>query len=298
MLLKGGVIATIRRTREGRHRCRLRPAVGRVNDRTTVRLGQKMLNVAVVQGMKTRYWIAALITCALMSPVVPASEPSRSARAALINTQLGITYMRQGNLLAAREKIEKALDQNPHTAQTQQAAGFLYDRLGDDKKAKSHSSRPSSWADDPEVINNAAVYFCRKGERKLGEKYPAGGEQRALQRPRSPTNAGRCARADGRVEDAEKYFRKALTFKSEQPDALLQLADMFQETGRSAQARPFLQRHLAAVPATSSALWLGYRIERSLGDTAAAEEYAQRIKMEFASSAEVQDLIEAERNGQ
>src|SRR6476661_9730845 len=123
--------------------------------------------------MKTRYWIAALITCALMSPVVPASEASKTRdQAALINTQLGITYMRQGNLLAAREKIEKALDQNPHTAQTQQAAGFLYDRLGDDKKAKSHFEQAVKLGqDDPEVINNAAVYFCRKGERKLGEKY-------------------------------------------------------------------------------------------------------------------------------
>ena len=254
--------------------------------------------------MKTRY-----LFLVLMSGAIAALSPSLHARtdaktrneAALINTQLGITYMRQGNLQAAREKIEKALDQNPHTAQTQQAAGFLYDRLGDDKKAKSHFEQAVKLGqDDPEVINNAAVYFCRKGERKLGEKYFLQAAGSALYKTPEVayTNAGRCARADGRTEDAEKYFRKALTFQSEQPDALLQLADMFQETGRSAQARPFLQRHLAAVPATSSALWLGYRIERSLGDTAAAEEYAQRIKMEFASSAEVQDLIEAERNGQ
>src|SRR5262249_49346632 len=135
--------------------------------------------------------------------------------------------------------------------------------------------------------------------RKLGEKY-------FLQAAESPlyktpevayTNAGRCARADGRVDDAEKYFRTALKFKPEQPDALLQLADMFQEAGHSAQAEPFLQRHLAAAPATSAALWLGYRIERSLGNNDEADEYAQRIKMEFASSAETRDLIEAEHNG-
>jgi hypothetical protein len=49
VLLKGGVIATIRRTRGDDIDAACGQLVGRVNDRTTVRLGQKMLNVAVVQ---------------------------------------------------------------------------------------------------------------------------------------------------------------------------------------------------------------------------------------------------------
>jgi type IV pilus assembly protein PilF len=244
--------------------------------------------------------VAGVVACSAPAFAQTNSAESR-AQAALINTQLGMEYMRQGKLQAARDKIEKALDQNPRTAQTQMAAGFLYDRLADDRKAKSHFEQAVKLADgDPDVLNNAAVYFCRKNERKLGEKY-------FLQAASSPlyqtpeiayANAGRCARADGRVEDAEQYYRKALAFKPDQPEALLQLADMYQETDRSAQARPFLQRYLAAAPATSAALWLGYRIERSLGDSAAAEEYAQRIKMEFASSAETRSLLEAERDAQ
>ena len=34
------------------------------------------------------------------------------------------------------------------------------------------------------------------------------------------TNAGRCARADGRPADAESYFRKALAYQPDQPDAV------------------------------------------------------------------------------
>jgi len=49
VLLKGGVIATIRRTRGDDIDAACGQLVGRVYDRTTVRLGQKMLNVAVVQ---------------------------------------------------------------------------------------------------------------------------------------------------------------------------------------------------------------------------------------------------------
>ena len=254
--------------------------------------------------MNKHYWIAALLIGAIFAAgPAPAASTSADAKAqaALINTQLGITYMRQGDLQAARDKIEKALGQNPHTALTQQAAGFLYDRLGDDKKAKAHFQQAVKLGkDDPDVINNAAVYFCRKGERKLGEKYFLQAAGSALYKTPeiAYTNAGQCARSDGRIEDAEQYFRTALKIKPDQADALLQLADMLQSAGRSAQAEPFLQRHLAVAPATSSALWLGYRIEHSLGNNDEAEEYARRIKMEFASSAETRDLIEAERSAQ
>jgi 23S rRNA (adenine2503-C2)-methyltransferase len=49
LLIKGGVLATIRRTRGDDIDAACGQLVGRVNDRTTVRLGQKMLNVSVVQ---------------------------------------------------------------------------------------------------------------------------------------------------------------------------------------------------------------------------------------------------------
>ena len=49
LLMKGGVIATIRRTRGDDIDAACGQLVGRVNDRTTIRLGQKLVPVAVVQ---------------------------------------------------------------------------------------------------------------------------------------------------------------------------------------------------------------------------------------------------------
>ena len=54
-----------------------------------------------------------------------AAEPgSRAAidQAAAVNTELALAYMREGNLKAAREKIDKALQQDARTANTQMAA--------------------------------------------------------------------------------------------------------------------------------------------------------------------------------
>jgi 23S rRNA (adenine2503-C2)-methyltransferase len=49
ILLKGGVIATIRRTRGDDIDAACGQLVGRVNDRTTTRLGQKIISIAVAQ---------------------------------------------------------------------------------------------------------------------------------------------------------------------------------------------------------------------------------------------------------
>ena len=49
LLLKGGVIATIRRTRGDDIDAACGQLVGRVNDRTTIRLGRKLVPLTVVQ---------------------------------------------------------------------------------------------------------------------------------------------------------------------------------------------------------------------------------------------------------
>ena len=244
----------------------------------------------------------ALLCAALLmgaSPTLLAQKEVDRVKAAAVNTELAITYMKQGNLRAAREKIDRALEQNPRVADTQMVAGFVYDRLGEDRKAASHYEQAVKLAgkDNPDVLNNAAVFQCRKGDKKRGEEL-------FLQAAVSPlyntpevayTNAGHCARADGRPEDAERYFRQALARKPNLADPLLQLADIQHEAGNGLQARAFMQRYHDAANANAASLWLGYRIERDLGDGVAAGEYASRLKRDFPTSTEAGQLFDAER---
>ncbi|MBP1604580.1 MAG: hypothetical protein H6Q09_1752, partial [Acidobacteria bacterium] len=73
--------------------------------------------------------LIAVAQPALAEESAPMTREKRE-QAARINAELAITYMKQGNLQAARDKIDRALKQNPRTADTQMAAGFVYDRLG------------------------------------------------------------------------------------------------------------------------------------------------------------------------
>jgi type IV pilus assembly protein PilF len=248
--------------------------------------------------------MALLLACALIGAAAPvqaekAQDRANREQAAKVNAQLAMTYLRQGDLISARDKIEKALKQNPRTPETQMAAGFVYDRLGQDRKAADHFEQAVKLdRDNADVLNNAAVFQCRKGDKKKGEEYFL----RAAQSPlyRTPevaySNAGRCARADGRPQDADRYYRQSLAIRANQPDTLLELADLLHETGSNMPARAFLQRYAASAPASAESLWLGYRVETALGDRASAEEYAQRLRTEFAVSPQAGFLADAERS--
>jgi type IV pilus assembly protein PilF len=221
--------------------------------------------------------------------------------AAVANTQLGMAYMREGDLATAQAKIERALDQDPNTANTQMAAGFLYDRLGEDRKADAHFERALKLGkNDPVIMNNYAAFLCRKGDKKKGEAYFLQAAANPLYRTPeiAYANAGRCARADGRPKDAEKYFRQALTYREDQMDSLFEMAELQQEMGNSLQARAFLERYASIAPASAASLWLAYRIERSLGDYEQAKKTAERIRRGFATSPEMGLLLEAERTQQ
>jgi type IV pilus assembly protein PilF len=250
-----------------------------------------------------RTWGLAVALVLLAGWTLPAAAQQTKQnrdQAAAVNTELALAYMKDGNLAAARDKIDKALQQNARTAKTQMAAGFVYDRLNEKRKAMNYFEQAVRLGkDDPDILNNAAVFFCRNGEYKRGEQY-------LLQAAASPlyrtpevayVNAGRCARADGRAKDAEQHFRKALAANPKQPDALLQMAELAQSGGNGLQARAFLERYAAVAPATASSLWLGRSIELGLGDANQAQRYAQRIRDEFPTSPEAGRLFDEEQQG-
>ena len=250
-----------------------------------------------------RPWLVWLATASLGASLLAGSAQAQTEKqnrdqAAAVNTELALAYMRENNLTAARDKIEKALEQNSKTARTQMVAGFLYDRLGEQRKAKGHYDQAVKLAKgDPDVLNNAGAYFCRTGDYKRGEALILQAATSALYRTPDVAygNAGRCARGDGRPAEAEQYFRKALSINPKQGDALWQMAEIAQGHGNFLQARAFLERYDAVAASTAATLWLGRSIELGLGDKEQAARYAQRLRNEFPTSEEAARLFEEER---
>ena len=202
--------------------------------------------------------------------------------------------MKLDNLPVAREKMERALKQDPQNATVQATAGVLFERLGDDKLAEKHYAAGARLGrNDPNVQNTYAGFLCRKGRIEEGEKMFLDVARNPLyQNPEiAYTNAGVCARnAANGAERAESYFRQALNIVPTSSEALLQLGDLVLERGDAVQASSLVRRYLGSNKPTPEVYWLGVRAERKTGDLSAAAGYARKLQAEFSDSQQAQML--------
>jgi type IV pilus assembly protein PilF len=236
------------------------------------------------------------VTTSTIDEVTPSKK-----EAAQYNLQLGIGYLRQGELKTAQEKLEKSIADDASNATAHSALGLVFERLGDNEGAEKHYRRAVRLApEDPDSLNALAVFLCLKKNEpadalRLFDKALAVPLSKAFaNKAMLYTNAGTCA---GRLDlaRAETYLRAALLADPNYNAALLQLANVANTRGNHLQARAFIERYLAVAPATPDALWLGVQIERALGDTSASRGYGERLKQEFPQSVETRRLLETER---
>lgn len=232
---------------------------------------------------------AAALGCVSNAPPSLASDKD----AARYNVQLGMNYLQLGDLESARDKLERAVQQDPSLPAAHAALGILYERAGDMRRAGDHLRRASRLApDDPNMVNSYGGFLCRQGDRKEGIRHFEMAAGNAFYRtPETAlTNAGVCARGIPDNVAAEDFLRRALEINRNHAEALLQLADLSMQTQRPMPARAFLQRFESVSPATPYSLDLGRRIEMLAGDPQAAAEYATRLRREFPDSREARSL--------
>lgn len=239
---------------------------------------------------------AAVLGACVTTSDGPAPPEESPTEAASFNVQLGATYLKQGRLELAKEKLEKALEQDPQLAVAHTYAGLLYDRLTEADKASYHYRRALSLdPDDSATLNLYGAFLCRRGQPLEAEEY-------FLAATRDPlygtpevafTNAGVCLLREQELDRAEALFRRALNVNPRYADALWQMSRLSQERGLTLQARAFFQRFAEVGDMTPEALWLGVRIERALGDEQNAARYADRLLAEYPDSAEARALMES-----
>jgi type IV pilus assembly protein PilF len=214
------------------------------------------------------------------------TSPEDAAKA---NLQLGATYLQRGELGRAREKLEKAVSQDPKLPNARVYLAVLYERIGEPEDADDEYRAAIRLAPkDPSVANAYGGYLCRTDRRSDGIKhFVKAAENPLYQTPEvAYTNAAVCAQAIPDEAAAESYLRQALAVNPRFRDALLRIAVLSLDTERPLQARAFLERFHAAGPATADSLAMAVRAETALGDEAAAESYRRRLRDEFPQRAD------------
>ncbi len=231
------------------------------------------------------------------------SQPSTAAKnktnASDYNTQLGIAYLRQGDIPLAKEKLDRALKENPSNPAVHGARAMLFDRMGDPAQADREFKTALSLApDDPDVNNNYAVYLCQIGRTDEGVRRFELVARNALYRTPwvAYTNAGVCLRTAKRNAQALRNFQQALVIRPNFAEAAYQMGDLQFQDGHLTEARKSVDTYLGAFEETPDLLLLGVRIAKAQSDRVAAALYARKLRLDFPSSAQAKALAELENN--
>jgi type IV pilus assembly protein PilF len=245
---------------------------------------------------------ALLLVGTLLTLVACSSGANRAQKkndASNYNMQLGMAYLNQGDLGLAKEKLDRAVVENPGDPNVHSAMAMLQDRLGHpDQADKEFKAALNLGPRNPDVLNNYAVYLCRTGRTDEGVKAFEEAAHNALYRtPEAAyTNAGVCLRGAKRDTQAAMSFQRALKVRPNFAEAAYQLADLDFRRGELQEARETVDQFMASFEPTPDLLLIGVQICRKQGDRLAEERFARKLRMDFPSSDQTRALSELSHN--
>ncbi len=237
--------------------------------------------------------VVLLLTACGTTPTTETEVPEN--RLASQYVRLGVGYMQEGKFELALTRLQRALQLNPQSAEAHDTLGVLHERLGQyDQAEENYQKAVQLRPEFSRAHTNFGSFLCRRGRIKEAEQQFAVAVANPLYENReiAYANAGLCFYQAGDRDKAENYLRSALQINPTVDVALLRMADISYQTGRYLPARAYLQRYAEIGPQTPESLWLGFRIEKELGDRNTASKFAMLLEANFPDSREVRLLQE------
>lgn len=223
------------------------------------------------------------------SEMVSPSEETEVRRRARIRLELASNYFESGQTVVALDEIKQALATDPSYADAYNLLGLIYMRLNEYSQAqegfrKALGLRPS----DASILHNHAWLLC------LQKRYLEA-DQSFVQVLASPTYTARsktlmaqglCQARAGQELVAEQTLLRSYELDASNPVVAYNLAVLLFRRGESVRAQFYIRRLNNSDMSNAETLWLGMRVERSLGSTVAMRQLAEQLRKRFPDSHE------------
>jgi len=253
---------------------------------------------------KTSLYKGALVVVLgflMQSCVSPGLSDKKAGEAAQYNAQLGAEYLQKNELEQARDKLEKALEQDQRNALAHVTYGQLQYRVENNRKARVHFKRAIELEpDQADHRNNYGVFLCQIKEYEAAEEqFAVAADNKFYKTPEfALDNAGVCMLDAERLDKAEGYLRKALQINPTFAKTYLHMAELLYKHERLTVADAYFQRYLSYGNDTPESLLLGIQINRDIGintsdaqKSAQAEVYASKLLNDFPTSREAGEYL-------
>lgn len=252
--------------------------------------------------MRWFYLLAVLLlgmlsACAQTPTAGSASAPEVNAevsQGARIHTELAALYFTRGQHAIALGELRTALAEDSRYAPAYNMLGLVHAELHEPREAEANFRRSLELAPNySEGHNNFGFFLCQRGRYDEGLAH----YEVALKNPLYATpeialaNAASCGMAKGDLSKAEAYLQRALARAPHQPLVLRAEAEFAFLHGRMQEARIALIKLAEISNLDASALWLGVRIERKLGNQAEEASFGAQLRRRFPDAPQTRLLM-------
>ncbi len=246
-------------------------------------------------------FVFTLSACSNMGEQRIEKKPSEAnlSEAAKVNIELGVGYIQRKQFKAAKDKLEKAIEQDPDNAEAYRTLAYLYSMLGLSEQAEEkYEEALKLQPNDPEILNGYGAFLCAHGElEKAQEKFKL-----AYSNPfydslyLAQSNAGSCYLQEGKYVEAEALLRKSLRVQPRLAGSLISMAEIGVKTEKYLMARAYVQRYHEVKKPTAESLWILVQAEKALGAREHYMKYARQLIKDFPDSDEAGWLEAQARN--
>jgi type IV pilus assembly protein PilF len=228
-------------------------------------------------------------------------DAENSNQAAALNIQLAVGYIQRDQFEIAKEKLEKAIEQEPNNVDAHKTLAYLLARLGMIDDARDEYERAIEIKpNDPDLHNSYGTFLCKQGEIDAAlVEFKSAYTHPFYETPYlAYANAGACLLKTTDYVQAEAMLRRALRDQEKLPSALVSMAEIGVKTGKFLMARAYAQRYHEVSKPTAESLWLQVQAEKALGARNEYLKYAKQLIRDFPDSDEAGWAEEQARNEQ
>ena len=215
-------------------------------------------------------------------------EPDVRKRAR-IRLELAANYFQQGQTNVALDELKQALVTDPTYADAYNLRALVYMRMNDNALAEDSFRRAMALNPrDGDVLHNYGWLLCQ--QKRYSESIALFG--RAIAMPQYGGQAktlmtqGICQISAGQAAEGERSLLQSYELDAGNPITGYHLSSALFQRGDLPRAQFYIRRVNNSDLARAETLWLGIKVERSLGNREAMLQLADQLKKRFGQSRE------------
>lgn len=216
-------------------------------------------------------------------------------KAALLNIEMGQTYLAQGQVSRAKQKFVHALELKPKLPEAHSAIGYFYETVGDIEEAETHYTQAIRYGGDKgRYYNNYGTFLCRQKRYREADRAfnNALRDKQYIKTAEVYENAGLCALQQPDIDKAYSYLKTAIKNDLHRSTASLELANIELNRQNLTVALYYLNLFKQVSQPTAKSLWISVQIYKQLGKRDEVASAALQLKSLYSDTKEYKQFLE------